>query len=259
MNEERPGNLSPLDTVSVGQRTWRCPDETLLAAYVEQQLDEDGRHRVESHLADCNFCLNQVGFLLSTQASRQPAAVPGELLRRATELVAADGLASSRTSWQWGALAGATACFVAIVAVSLRKPPSTFVSPPAPAGVRVEQPVLPAPATAPTPATARAARNGQTNRFELQLLFPREGSVVPRREVEFRWEPVRGSQSYEVRLVTAEGNVIWEGRVEGTSARVPWTVELVPGQDYFVFVRAFLPAGKTLKSPAVRFKAGNGS
>jgi hypothetical protein len=156
-------------------------------------------------------------------------------------------------------VAAATACFLAIAAISLRKPESTVVSPPASAGARVEKPSLPARATTAAPATAQAVRNGQTKRSELQLLFPREGSVIPRREVEFRWKPVRGSQSYEVRLVTAEGNVIWEGRVEGTRARIPRTVELVPGQEYFVFVRAYLPAGKTLKSPAVRFKAGNGT
>lgn len=89
----------------------------------------------------------------------------------------------------------------------------------------------------------------------LQLIFPREGSVLPHSEVEFRWKSVRGSHFYEIRVVTAEGDVVWEGRVETTRARLPDNIELVPGREYFVSVRAYLPEGKTLKSPTVRFRA----
>jgi hypothetical protein len=255
MSKERPGNLPRLDAVSVARRTWRCPDETLLAAYVEQQLDERARRRIESHLADCDFCLSQVGFLLSSQEVGEPAAVPAQLLRQATDLVAPQGPATSRTAWQWGAVAATTACFLVIVVVSLRKPSGPVLPPAPPMSQQPRAPALPAPEIASRPTSPSTVRREPKKPSELGFLSPREGAVLSREEVVFRWKPVRDCEFYEVRLVTAEGDLVWEGRVEGTQARLPTDLELVSGQQYFVSVRAYLPEGKTLKSPTLGFRA----
>ncbi|MCJ7503165.1 MAG: fibronectin type III domain-containing protein, partial [Acidobacteriia bacterium] len=177
-----------------------------------------------------------------------PAAVPAGLLLRARQLAETRAAVPGRPAWRWGAVAAATAGLMVIAAISLREP-RTPVTPPAPASS------LPAAPAAPTPATSRTIRREQRKAAELQLIFPREGSVLSRSEVEFRWKSVRGSQFYEIRVVTAEGDVVWEGRVETTQARLPDNIELAPGREYFVSVRAYLPEGKTLKSPTVGFSA----
>jgi hypothetical protein len=78
--------------------------------------------------------------------------------------------------------------------------------------------------------------------------------VVPGEGLEVRWRGVPGSLFYEVRLVTAEGTNVWEGRTEATAAPLPAGVGLLPGQKYYVWVRAYLSEGKTLKSAATGFR-----
>jgi hypothetical protein len=88
------------------------------------------------------------------------------------------------------------------------------------------------------------------------LVFPQEGSVIPSDGLEFSWQEVEGSLFYEIRLVTADGSLMWEQRLEATQAWLPADLRLAAGQKYFVWVRAYLPEGKTLKSSTVGFTAG---
>ncbi len=61
---------------------------------------------------------------------------------------------------------------------------------------------------------------------------------------------------YEIRVVTAEGDLVWRERIEGSRVQFPAGVQLVKGQKYFVWVRAYLPEGKTAKSAVVGFNVG---
>ena len=38
-------------------RAWSCPDEVTLAAFVDGELPESARSRIQGHLADCGLCL----------------------------------------------------------------------------------------------------------------------------------------------------------------------------------------------------------
>ena len=58
----------------------------------------------------------------------------------------------------------------------------------------------------------------------------------------------------DLQIVTEEGNVVWSGRADGTSTRLPAGHGLQAGQKYFVWVRAHLSGGGTVKSPAVPFR-----
>jgi hypothetical protein len=71
--------------------------------------------------------------------------------------------------------------------------------------------------------------------------------------VEFRWKALPESLFYELSLVTEEGDLVWEERFEETHASLAEDVEISPGRKYYVWIRAHLPEGKTLKSRAVRF------
>jgi len=92
-----------------------------------------------------------------------------------------------------------------------------------------------------------------------EVLSPRQGSVAAPGGVEIRWTDVPRSLYYEVQLTTDEGSLVWEGRSELSSLRLPAGVSLLPGRTYYVSVRAYLPEGKSLKSPVVGFQVAAGN
>jgi hypothetical protein len=109
--------------------------------------------------------------------------------------------------------------------------------------------------TAPAPVTSPAeVRSVPGHVVAPQILSPVEGSVVGREQVDFRWREVAGAINYEIQLVTAEGDVLWQDRTEKTGARLPGTVPIAPGQEVYVWVRAHLLDGKTSKSDPVGFR-----
>jgi hypothetical protein len=86
-----------------------------------------------------------------------------------------------------------------------------------------------------------------------EIVFPKANSTVPNQSLEFRWKEIKGALSYQARLVTSEGDVLWEQRVEAQSAKLPSTVALHPGETYFLWIRAYLPEGRIVQSKATRF------
>jgi hypothetical protein len=252
MNEQDLLRLLRARKTGQGQRSWRCPDEADLAAYADARLADRARRRLEVHLADCAVCLDQVAFLLRPEESTAPEVPPG-LLARARELGAEGKEARWLAEWRWSAAAAGAACVVLGAIVWLRQPPPPLA--PSGRGPAPLVEVAPAPAAIAVPsATPRVVRNEQRASVALRLLFPREGTIVSRESFDFRWTEVRGSLFYEIRLMTAEGDLVWEGRIEGTQTRVPANVQLVPGGKYFVSVRAYLPEGKTLPAAVVGFR-----
>ena len=72
-------------------------------------------------------------------------------------------------------------------------------------------------------------------------------------ELTIHWTRVPGSLYYDVRLVNAEGFMIWQDRVKETRSNLPPDLELVSGNWYFVRVDAYLAEGKSIGSPHVKF------
>jgi len=250
MNEQDLLRLLRPRKTGQGKRSWRCPDEADLAAYADARLADRVRRRLEVHLADCAVCLDQVAFLLRPEESTAPEVPPG-LLTRARELGAEGKEARWLAEWRWSAAAAAAACVVLGAIVWLRQPPPPLVPPRSGPAPLVE--VAPAPTATPS-APHRVVRNGQKAGAPLRLLFPREGAIIPRAGFDFRWTEVRGCLFYEIRLMTGEGDLVWEGRVEATQARIPANVQLTPGSKYFISVHAYLPEGKTLPATVVGFR-----
>ena len=229
---------------------FHCPDEHQLAAYVDQQLIGAERERVESHLVKCNWCLQQVGFL--TRQTQVPAApAPSALVQRAKALQAAADT-KALFGWKWVA----AAAVIAVVATGLvvwREVRSN-----------TEQSVVVAtaprsPALAIPDKTKSAADNavrGASPPGSLPLvLYPEPGAVVHSSDFTIRWEPVPNATAYEVRVVTAEGDLVWHKRVQEDSVSPPkWALR--SGSKYFVWVRAWLANGKTQQSRAIGFIGG---
>lgn len=225
-----------------GRRTGRCPEESQIAAYVDANLHGTARQRLEGHVADCGFCLGQVGFLLRTREDEARLEVPVELLVRARELGTSSGRTPVLSAWHWKAAAAVATGVVLVGALWVWQPELLGLRPGA--GDR----------EAVSGDDARTVRGRPGTGIQPELLSPREGSLIDPTETEFRWREVRGSLFYEIRVATAEGDLVWEGRVEATRANLPGDVALSPASEYFVWVHAYLPEGKTVKSGVVGFR-----
>lgn len=261
-----------------------CPADLRLAAYSEGGLIQAERAALESHLADCSQCRAQVAFLVKSTDWPEPDAVPARLLFSAKRLAAANKPAHSpRWGWLWAAPAFASLLLAVGLFVALRPDrsateqgasvpmiaqtlpahnPSPSVSPVAAA------PPMPTPAAVagssrrPMPDDPRAkrastpdprVRRAEINGLSPALSFPRDGSMLSRGEVEFRWRPVPETVFYEVHVVTAAGDLTFSERTEETRLRLPPDVSLAPGAKYYVSVRAHLREAKTAKSNFVGF------
>lgn len=254
------------------RRGWRCPDEMQLAAYVDHQLEGPGREFVEAHLADCEFCLNQVTFLTQAADWTDSAEVPTPVLRRARDLVPRKSGGMTNWGWRWAAASAAAACLVLLFAfIALRFRTQQAVD--APSGPLVAQqhqpdivpvpqtsPVIPRPAPThstekPNPAESVAPvtrREGQN--LLPAVVFPRNGATLRRSELDFRWHPLADTSFYDIRVVTAEGDLVLESKTEDTHLRIADNIPLQPGAKYFVSVRAHLRQGQTVKSGIVSFR-----
>ena len=245
---------------------WRCPDEAHLAAYVEHRLPAADQARTEAHLADCEACLAQVSFLV-----RQPADAAGtvapQVLSRARDLVP-----PVRPFWavplmRWGAMTAAAACVVLAVGLfrlqapqDPRDPPAEQSAPAAPAAIApapsLSAPVPATPQAAPqsAPRPASAVRNSMGTSVTFHLLSPAENATLSPHDLKLQWSAIPGVAYYEAQVMTDEGNVAWSARTDTTSVRLPGDgASLQAGKKYFVWIRAYLAGGGTVKSAAVSF------
>ncbi|MFN7997032.1 MAG: hypothetical protein U0Q18_25690 [Bryobacteraceae bacterium] len=109
------------------------------------------------------------------------------------------------------------------------------------------------PSSTPTPNT-ETMRQGPAGPSSPQLILPREGSTMPQGSIEFRWTPAAGALFYEIRVMNADGDMVWEARAEGADTQIPATTRLSAGRKYYASVTAALPDGKSLKSSLVGFE-----
>jgi hypothetical protein len=210
-------------------RAWRCPDEVTLAAFVDGDLPESVRSRVQGHLADCSLCLQHVAAVVRSRETPKPE-VPPRLLARARGLVESPAVGTPALAWRWG-MVSAAAGLMLVAAVQVWQFRTASDPGASPVDVRSEPCRLVAP----------------------QLLSPEEGALVSRERIDFRWREVAGAIFYEIQLVTADGDVLWQDRTEETTVRLPEAVPIAPGQEVYVWVRAHLLDGNTLKSDPVGF------
>ena len=256
MTEKELATLLQARGAERSKRTWRCPDEARLAAYADNQLADRARHGLEDHLADCEFCRGQLAFLVRVEGTEPVGQVPSQLLTGARELGAEEGYSFWVPTLRWGTAVAATASLALGAALWLNQPEISVSPPsppegPSPESLAAPPPIPPAPAE-PLP----SVRSRQPEPVAPELLFPAEGSVVRAGHIDFQWRGMPRTLFYEIRVVTAEGDLVWRGRAEATRVQLPPDVQLAAGQKYFVWVRAYLPEGKTAKSAVVGFNVG---
>ena len=98
----------------------------------------------------------------------------------------------------------------------------------------------------------RQLRNIKQSNPGPTVLQPVEGADIRSSQLTIRWTSVPGSLYYDIRLVSEEGFMIWQERVEDTWSDLPDHVELIAGNHYFVRVDAYLAEAKSVSSKHVK-------
>jgi hypothetical protein len=210
------------------ERNEDCLPLTDLAAYVEGVLDRGEKAEAESHLADCDYCLGQVGAIARSLEEEQLATIPASFVQ------AAERLAGITRRPRWRATVGWAVAATVVLAIGLIS------------SLPVSRDSMPESAL---PQVRYVDRQG----LQPALLAPSEGSVIRPMEQVFRWSEVPGSLFYDVRLVSPDGDLLLRQRVDETRWLIPQDMTLKPGEEYYVRVDAYLSDAKYVSSEHVVF------
>jgi hypothetical protein len=230
---------------------FHCPDEHHLAAYVDQQLIGAERERVESHLAKCDSCLQQVGFLIK-QSQVVAGSAPASLVHCAEQL---ETVAHEDAPFGWKCVNVAVAIAIVAIGVAVWRKARPNIEEHSTIVATAQQPSAPVIHDKANPGVDAAVRSVSPPASSPLVLFPRPGAIVHASDFTIRWEAVPNAIAYEVRVVTADGDLVWRKRVHENSVNPPKQT-LRPGLKYFVWVRSLLPDGTTQQSAAVGFVGG---
>ena len=226
------------------ESTLACPDEDTLATYMDGGLSEQDHSLFELHLADCAYCIERVGILGRARESEAEATVPELVLARSSRLASGtstqEAKSRRRSAPRWAAVA------VVVLAIGVY----SQLNSPNPGG--------PAPTmsteTPNQPTGLRATRNIDPGAMGPRFLSPREGMTITPNGGVFTWTAVPDSLYYQVRIVSDEGDLVWQERVNDTQWGLPSELSLAPGAEYFVRVDAYLGEAKSLNSDYVLFR-----
>ena len=230
------------------KRGWNCLGEGVVASYVDQTIGDRGRARVERHLSTCANCRCIVADVVKMQRASDLPAVPSELIARVRFLNSA-----KRKRWVWGlplAAAGSLACLLLAVTLLETKQSLDLPSWPAPAGPEISK-------SQPQPPAAVGPREVIRGSGPVQQLptitNPARNSVVGPNRLEIRWSAVPHAVYYQIRVLTSDGEPVWQSDTTANLIRTPDSLALTGGK-YFVLVSAVMENGRTRKSHPQSFQ-----
>jgi hypothetical protein len=206
-----------------------CPDELVLAAFLDGGLPEDRRTAINAHVADCPRCLARLGTVVGSRTT-DPGAVPAAWIATAIR---------GRTRWQVPNAFAAAAVLLLVAGAGLLWP---IASP----RNAAEDDDLARPAP-----MVREARDRDPI---LRILLPPEGTMVGDRPLTVRWTPVARAEFYEVRLLSDAGAGLWSTQTTESALVVPANAFDAPAPVVFLLVDAYLPEGRRLSSPVVKLQ-----
>jgi hypothetical protein len=218
-----------------------CPQETEYAGLIDGTLPDEERARLADHLAHCQKCLDLVTCLVRIQ-DRPQDQVPQELVAAALKLGSDGQVMRLPARFQWQAALAAAAGVVLVVGVLFTQYP------------QITDVFLRSDPSQPSDSDSQSVRVNGRGQDRLSILFPAQGAAIDSSRPEFRWSSVDQSLYYEFQVLSDNGDILWEGRTEETQLQLPPEFNLDRDTSYFVWVRVYLPDGKTIKSKAVAIR-----
>lgn len=237
MDQQKLTALLHQQNTEISERTPFCPGDDEIAAYFDRKPHHPDSEISEHHLVNCGYCLARVAVLARLHKYDDEEQVPEAPLAVADQF----GHQPRRRLHYASAWAAAAVIIITLFTIAGQGP-----TPTPGAGVQ------PAPAS-PADENARQLRNINRSTPVPTILAPIKGANVRTEDLTIRWSSVPGSLYYDIRLVNAEGFMIWQDRVEATQSNLPGHLELISGDQYFVRVDAYLAEAKSISSRHVQF------
>ena len=270
MDEKRIQEILQSQRSLEPRRGVRCPEENRLAAFVDGQLTGNARRTFQRHVSDCQSCLEAIGFLTRSAEWDDEPEVPRYLVAKSRGLVAA----KPPTAWRWRWAVASAAAAVLLLAASFvvfrSRVPQTANSVDGPLvaqnqktpAISVNTPAIEAPRPVPMRSATKPKSNGEQAPsvrgsdlpVKPRLLFPRDGVVVRRSDLQFRWEPVPDTQFYTVRVVKVDGSLMREIEAKTPELKLGDDIPLTADATYYVTVVAHISDGRSERSEIVRFR-----
>jgi hypothetical protein len=241
MDDHTHTELPILQFAELGGRTPFCPEDQQIAEYFDEVLPECERDTLERHLADCRFCIARIGMLQRLEQDPTTRRIPEDVLATAKTLKHN----SMRRIGRAPAWAAAAAVFIVVGALYQYFPLDG-----------ISQDALPRMHVAEPSSILSETRNIDPGALGPRFLSPREGVTVTAANSLFTWTHVPNCLYYQVRIVSDDGDLLWQERVDGTEWRLPAGLSLSPGMEYFVRVDAYLTDAKALQSDYLLFRPG---
>jgi hypothetical protein len=229
MNQFDPKDLLAQSPVVAGQPGPDCPDDQTIAAALEGEYRVVQQSEFEAHVSSCQYCLGRMGRFARLKREMASEEISDLAMARAEKLIQPRKSTARTPAWAAAAMIG----FAAVLATMwfAGSPDSVELTPPAP-----------------------EVRNIDANAYNPRVMFPLEGSIVDPEESQFAWSVVPGTLHYDVRIVSADGSLIWQERVENAEWHLPPNLQLDEGVDYYFRVDAYLTRAKSLRSRHVMFR-----
>jgi hypothetical protein len=211
-----------------------CPDDYVLASFIEGGLSERDHEQFTEHLSGCEFCIDRIGIIGRAQDAEPDMPIPDFVSARAQKFAesansTANGREWSRSVPRWAAAA------VVVLALGLILQPQLPDKPdmdPVVRETRIINPISMGPS----------------------LLSPLEGMAISPEHDYFSWTTIANSQHYQVRIVSDEGDLLWQEQVSETRWKLPADLMLAADTEYYVRVDAYLAESKALSSDYILFK-----
>lgn len=207
-----------------------CPDDQVLTAALDGELQAIERPAFEEHVSNCNYCLSRLGRIARLNREAGGAEISDLTMVRAQELIRSRPVVPHAPAWAAVAMIGFAAILTAIWIAEPAKPPDTTISP------------------------VPEVRNIDPEAYRPQVEFPTEGATVDLHDLTFKWSAVPDSLHYDIRIVSADGTMIWQERVQEPEWRLPEHLQLAAGEDYYFRADAYLTRAKSLTSRHVLFR-----
>ena len=205
---------------AVSECTAFCPDDQVIAAYVDDILDAAAQDLVDRHLFECQACVNRVGLLANI--------VDG--LDSSDEHVHAPARIPAAPHW---AIAASVLIAVGLMSWVYRAQLEPAVE---------------------TSGAVRATRSTNSAHGVPELLAPRPTVIEANDEFVFRWTDVPGSLYYDVRIVSDIGDLVDVQRIRTTEWRLDRSLHLEPGRDYFIQIDAYQTDFRPVSSDHLLFR-----
>ena len=233
----------------VPKRKWSCPPDDAIAGYVDGALLGRRKAHVEAHLARCERCRKVVACIIKDQREIDLPAPPSALVYKT--IIAATANSTAR-SWFWipaGAVATLTVILL-VVSGTLRHPRESTLPPShTPSAPIIAKSMLEG---TPIKSVPDIVRKDTVEDPLPSIILPQAGRVVASAQLRFTWKQIPQARSYRVRVVTSDGDLVWEGETEESRLALPLNFRLKNG-SYFVWITSYLANGRTIKSSPVSF------